>query len=238
MDSSSTSLDSAWRDLLSTTFLRSYTFSWVDLCLVLAASFLLSLMIAYAYRASHRGPSYSQAFVINIPIISMVVACIMLIVGSNIAGAVTLLGALSVVRFRNAIKDTRDVTFLFFCMAVGIACGTRFYLMAVIMTLFICGVIWVLTRLKFGAKRVEEDFLKLAVPEDLDYSAVLEGIFKKFLRRYSLVSIHSEGGGRRMLSYSVSLRSPELRDQLVKELLPVAADQEVLLIRGDHLVEL
>jgi hypothetical protein len=115
----------------------SGTFSVMDVVLSLALAFVCSLVVAWTYRASHRNISYSQSYVHTLIILGMLIALIMLIVGSNIARAFALVGALSVVRFRNAIKETRDVGFIFLVMGVGMACGTRFYVLAVLATLVI-----------------------------------------------------------------------------------------------------
>ncbi len=89
-------------------------FTAMDVVLTIVLSFALSLAIAWVYRATHRGTSYSQTFVQTLIILAMVVGIVMLIIGSNIARAFTLVGALSIVRFRNAVKETRDVGFIFF----------------------------------------------------------------------------------------------------------------------------
>lgn len=88
-------------------------FTAQDVILTVVLSFVLSLMIGYVYRGTHRGASYTQSYVQTMVIMGMVVAIIMLIIGSNIARAFSLVGALSIVRFRNAVKDSRDVGFIF-----------------------------------------------------------------------------------------------------------------------------
>src|SRR5690242_15916792 len=100
-------------------------FTVTDVAVVLALSFVLSAAAATAYKATHRGTSYSQSFAQTLVLMGMITSLIMLIIGSNIARAFSLVGALSVIRFRNAVKETRDVGFMFFVMAVGMACGTR-----------------------------------------------------------------------------------------------------------------
>ena len=111
-----------------------------ELLLSLGISFVLCVIVGLLYRATHRGVSYSQGFVITMVIVGVTVSVIMLIIGSNIARAFTLVGALSIIRFRNAIKDTRDVGFIFLSMAIGMACGTRLRLMALrrILTTGLC----------------------------------------------------------------------------------------------------
>ena len=93
-------------------------------------SFVLCAVVGFVYRVTHRGISYSQTYVQTLVFMGMVVSLVMLVVGSNIARAFALVGALSIIRFRNAIKETRDVGFIFLAMAIGMATGTRFYILA------------------------------------------------------------------------------------------------------------
>ena len=111
-------------------------------------------MIGWVYRFTHRNVSYSQSYVQTLVILGMLISLIMLVVGSNIARAFALVGALSVVRFRNAIKETRDVGFIFLVMGVGMAAGTRFYTLAIVAAVAICLVIVVMYRFNwFAAQR-------------------------------------------------------------------------------------
>lgn len=116
-------------------------FTIYDVILTIVLSFVLALLIGYVYQQTHRGVAYSQSYVQTVVLMAMVVGIIMLVIGSNIARAFTLVGALSIVRFRNAVKETRDVGYIFFAMAIGMACGTRFYLLAVIATVAICALL-------------------------------------------------------------------------------------------------
>ncbi|HRV96542.1 MAG TPA: DUF4956 domain-containing protein, partial [Anaerolineae bacterium] len=129
-------------------------FNTSDIMFSIIISFLLALIIAYVYKITYKGVSYTQSYVHTLIMMTMVVAVIMLIIGSNIARAFSLVGALSIIRFRNAVKDTRDVGYIFFAMAVGMAAGTRFYLVAVMTTLTIGFVMWGLTTLNMFAKDV------------------------------------------------------------------------------------
>ena len=103
----------------------SGTFSTLDIIVSLSLSFVLSAIIGWVYRYTHKNVSYSQSYVQTLVMVGMVISLIMLVVGSNIARAFALVGALSVVRFRNAIKETRDVGFIFLVMAIGMTTGCR-----------------------------------------------------------------------------------------------------------------
>src|ERR1041384_3529324 len=129
----------------------SGTFSVGDIAATLLLAFVLSTAIGWVYRFTHRNISYSQSYVQTLIILGMLISLIMLVVGSNIARAFALVGALSGVRFRNAIPETRDVGFIFLVMGVGMAAGTRFYTLAVIATVAICLVIVIMFRFDWFA---------------------------------------------------------------------------------------
>ena len=127
--------------------------------------------------------SYSQGYAHTLVIMTTVVSLIMLIIGSNIARAFALVGALSVIRFRNAMKESRDVGFIFLGMAVGMAVGTRFYLLAVFATAVLSAFIVALYKFNMFAKEIRERILRVQVPADLDHEAVLEEPFLQVPRR-------------------------------------------------------
>jgi uncharacterized membrane protein YhiD involved in acid resistance len=126
-------------------------FHIVDLFAGLVLATLLTFGLVQTYRATHRGATYSVAFLQALFILSVCTTVIMVVIGSNIARAFSLVGALSIVRFRTAIKDPRDVGFVFASLAVGMASGTGFYAAAVVFTAFLCILLLVLGRLNVGA---------------------------------------------------------------------------------------
>lgn len=91
-------------------------FTVLDMFVVLMLSFILCLVLGFIYRYTHKGVSYSQSYVQTLVVMGVTIALIMLIVGSNIARAFALVGALSIVRFRNAMKETKDIGFIFMAM--------------------------------------------------------------------------------------------------------------------------
>ena len=215
------------------------TFTAQDLVLTIVLSFVLSAAIAWTYKITHQGTSYSQSFVQTLVIVSMVVGIIMLIVGSNIARAFTLVGALSIIRFRNAVKETRDVGFIFFAMAIGMACGTRFYLLAVISTLIICLLIWVMVRMDMFAKDVKEQVLKIRLPGDIPYESLFDKVFDQYLTRYSLIAVETvQAGMLTELVYGVELKKTGEAGALINELRQLNDNNKVALITGQQEVDL
>lgn len=184
--------------------LTAITYS--DIFTGLIWSILLSVIIANTYRGTHRGISYSQSFTQTLVLISAIVSTVMLIVGTDIARAFTLVGALSIVRFRNALKDTRDVGFIFFTMAIGMACGTRFYTLAIIVTVVLCGLSYFMYLTQFGQKGLAQDILEMNFPTNKDYAYVLSPILVKNLKYYSILSIDSINEKINRLTFVVTFK--------------------------------
>jgi len=215
----------------------SYAFSLSEVFLVIFLSFFLSLIIGMTYSKTHRGVAYNQTYVQNLLIITVVVSCIMLIVGSNIARAFTLLGALSIVRFRNAIKDSHDVGFIFFAMAVGMACGTRFYSMAIIMTLLICLMQIIITYFNFGKRDRNLCLLKVVWPMDNDRRKALNPILSKYFRDHSLAESTTISNQLKELSYIVTLKATSKEEEISRKIQEVSGTQAVTFVYGDLNIE-
>lgn len=169
-------------------------------------SISLSMIIAIVYRSTHKSISYSQNFTQTLVLLGIIVSAVMLIVGTDIARAFTLVGALSIVRFRNAIKETRDVGFIFFTMAIGMACGTRFYALGIVVTFVGCLMAIFMFRANFGQKEVQQDILELTLPKSLDHSRLLSPIFTKNLRYYSVLSVDSFNNELNRLSFVITFK--------------------------------
>ncbi|MDO4437850.1 MAG: DUF4956 domain-containing protein [Eubacteriales bacterium] len=95
---------------------------------------VLGLVIYLSYRFSHSNAVYSARFNVSLLMMTLITTMIMNVIGNNIALSLGMVGALSIVRFRTAIKDARDTAYIFWCIAVGICCGVSYYAMAAIST--------------------------------------------------------------------------------------------------------
>jgi uncharacterized membrane protein YhiD involved in acid resistance len=205
----------------------------------LALSLVLSLAIATTYRFTHRGVSYSQTYAHTLVIMCMVISVIMMIVGSSLARAFSLVGAMSIIRFRNAVKETKDIGFIFMVMAIGMACGTRFYTLAAIATFLLCTVILVLFRANMFGKAQSSRILCVRLPADRDHEGALSPVFSRYLEDSSLISMESVGGGSlQELVYSVVLKRNTEPRRLIDSLRHVNENQKVSLVVGQQEVDL
>lgn len=201
----------------------------------LMLSFFLSMIVVYFYRETHQALSYSTSFVQTMIIMGVTVSIIMVIIGSNIARAFALVGALSIIRFRTAVKEPRDVAFIFMTMAIGMATGTGFYLAAVVFTIFGCAMVYFLYRFNIGSMTTQEVLLKIHLPENLDYHSVLNNIFFKYLREHSLISVETIRGGTLLeLVYAIQFKSRTDEVEFLGELRTINGNNKVALLTGQQ----
>lgn len=209
------------------------TFSVLDVAITLALSFVLSVMIAWVYRATHRNVSYSQSYVQTLIILGMLISVIMLVVGSNIARAFALVGALSVIRFRNAMKETRDIGFVFLVMAIGMAVGTRFYTLGAVAAVTISLVIFIMFRFNWFQLNVQRQVVKVQVPSDEDYTHAISDVLIRHTDEFELVSMESiRGGALTELMYTVKIKKGSEPGNLISDLRERNHGQGVTVLTG------
>jgi uncharacterized membrane protein YhiD involved in acid resistance len=190
------------------------------LLIALGLTYICSICIGLVYRYTHRSPGYSQSYVQTLVLTSLVTALIMLVIGSNLARAFSLVGALSIIRFRNAIKETRDVGYIFFSMAVAMAAGTQFFTVALLATGVICASMLSLHFLNFGAAQKEaERLLRVRLPVDSDPTSTVEKVMQEVFLSFSLVLCETVKQGLQVeLLYSVKPRPDVPPTEVLKKL--------------------
>ena len=138
-------------DIFKSSFLSNIkTFSLLDVLVALTLSFVLGLFIFMIYKKTHMGVMYSDSFGISLIAMSMITSVIIIAITSNVVLSLGMVGALSIVRFRAAIKEPMDIAFLFWAIAVGIVLGAGFLPLAVIGSVIIGVIIVVFSTRKIG----------------------------------------------------------------------------------------
>lgn len=211
----------------------SGTFTVVDVVLAMVLSFVLCTVVGLVYKATHRGISYSQSFVQTLVFMGMIVALVMLIVGSNIARAFALVGALSIIRFRNAVKETRDVGFIFLAMAIGMATGTRFYTLAIVATAAISSAILLMERLDWFKVNLQSQVLKVQVPSGEDFTKAMDSALLRFTDHSELVSLESvHAGALTEMTYTARLKPSTKPGEVIQAFRELTGGQKVTLLTG------
>ncbi len=181
-------------------------YSPLDMLLNMALALLLGLLLASVYRYTHKGLSYSQSFALTIVFVTVIVAISLMAIESSLARAFALVGALSIIRFRTVVKDTKDTAYVFAGLAVGLAAGTSNYYLAFLAGSFIPGVALALHTANFGANSKNEFILRFSFDQAHDSGAYLDAL-KKGSRHATLLQAETNGSERTIIvSYDVSLK--------------------------------
>ena len=137
-------------DLIKNKFLEEFTaISVPNLLVTMVLSFVLGLFVLVVYRLTYSGPSFSKSFALSLVMLSMVTALAILTVRSNVVLSLGMVGALSIVRFRTAIKDPMDTVFMFWSIVAGIITGAGYVTVAILATLLL-GVLYLVINLVTG----------------------------------------------------------------------------------------
>lgn len=175
-----------------------------EVIITVFVSFILSMIIAYVYIKTYRGRFYSQNFVQTLVIIGVVISIIIVAIGSNIARAFSLSGALAIVRFRSIIADPKDIAFIFFVLGAGLATGAGLLVPAIIFVILLSALILLLDAVDFGKNRGKNKLLKITIPENLNYEGLFDDVLEKYLKEYTLLRVRTvELGTMFELVYSI-----------------------------------
>ncbi len=134
----------------------------LSLFTALLMALILSFFIALVYRNTHRGMNYEPAFLTTLVLIAPVVALVMFFIRGDLVLSLGLIGSLSIIRFRTPIKDTRDMVYLFWAIVAGLGCGTENWTIALLATVFIAIIIFLLFLFEYGRPKHSDFVLVLA----------------------------------------------------------------------------
>jgi uncharacterized membrane protein YhiD involved in acid resistance len=176
----------------------------------LLAAYALSQTVAWVYLWTHRGISHSSSLTQSLVVLSVIVALVMLVIGSNLARAFGLFGALALIRFRTPVKDSRDTVFLFLSVAIGIAAGTGHVVAAALGTVVCCLILLFLAASNFGNRQAHHGVVRLTLPPEDGPEALLMKAFRRYCSTFRLVHVRETGrGGTTEHAYEIKLAHPE-----------------------------
>ncbi len=155
----------------------------------LIISSILNIILSKFYTYTNTNHSYSSSFAQSMVLVGITVTLIMIIIGSNIARAFALVGAMSIVRFRNPVKDSRDLVFIFSSIAIGMACGTQFYTYGIIFLIIFCLILIYFKISKFGEISLDNYVVKINLNKNKRNK--FEEILNKNCKNYKIISVEN-----------------------------------------------
>lgn len=197
-----------------------YDLTLVEAVTRFTVALVCGLVISVFYRASFKGTTYSSQFVISLISLSMITCSVIMVIGNDLARAFGLVGAMSIIRFRSAVKDTQDIVFIFFALAMGMAAGVGLTAVAVAGTLLIGVTVWVLTTLNYASPVKKEYLLQFNYAPIGDGEPSYVPVLNRHCRRQKLINVKSVGENGKLLelSFYVNLRKSDFSDTLMKDL--------------------
>ncbi len=184
----------------------------------LMVALVCGIIIGLVYRYTYKGPSYSVTYVNSLVLLTLVTSVVMLVIGNNLARAFGLVGAMSIIRFRTAVRDVQDIVFIFFALAMGMASGVGLHIIAISGTIIISIVTIILITFNFGAPQKQEYLLQVAYESNEKNEMKLRSILKQYCRMYKLVNLKNIGENEVEAFYQVTYRSRKKSGELIREL--------------------
>jgi uncharacterized membrane protein YhiD involved in acid resistance len=210
-------------------------FGATDVIINLTLAFILGLMVALTYRITNRHRATQASYLITLVILSLIVALVMMVIGNSIARAFGLVGTLSIIRFRTAIKDNRDLVFVFFALAAGMTAGIGNYQLALYGVGLIILYILIMDFGQFGASRKRNYLLRFQIDVPNSEKKQYFEVFKRALLSFTQLSIKSVRMGDYLeQSYLVRLRKNFSEQSFIAELSALDGMEGIVLIAEDN----
>lgn len=203
------------KQIIQETFEKLNSTGFELLLLNLAVAVALALFICLIYRLTYSGTAFSKKFMVSLSMITVVTAVIMNVISNNVALSLGLVGALSIIRFRTAVKDVRDSAFIFWCIGVGICSGVSMYVEAVIGSIAVF-----LLLLAMGQTQKDGKYL-LVVRSGCEALDKAEASVQAYFNRSASLRVRNVTRDQGELIYEITKRSV---DKAVKERGITAAD--------------
>ena len=220
-----------FQDIFKSGFIENIaSVSVLDMAIALVLAFLMGMFIFFIYKKSYSGVMYSASFGVTLIALSLITTILIMTVASNVVLSLGMVGALSIVRFRAAIKEPMDIAFLFWAIAVGIVLAAGLILLAVAGSVF-TGVVLLIFAQK---KTVDSPYILIVHCENGQIEKQTKEFVKAHVKRINVKS-KSVTGGQVELNYEVRLQNDDC--DFVNELEAMEGVSRVVLVsyNGDYM---
>ncbi len=232
-------MDFIWRTMENASITSPET-TIQSVLLSILLSFVLGQFLAWIYYLTHSGLSYSRSFVQSLILLTVIISLVMSTIAGSFVVAVGLMGALSMVRFRNVIKDTRDIAFLFCALVTGMATGSQRYSIAILGTVGLSIIIIYLHLSEFGSQQSNNAFLRFNLADHITKDHQVVAILKKFCGNFSLISSQDNAFGTPDVEYAYQLviKNASKNEIMLSELQKVQGIRNISLTVQEQLLQM
>ena len=186
--------------------------------ITMAVAVIFGLAISFTYYKTQE-ENFQRNMAVTLMMLPIILSVIILFVGSNIARAFSLAGTLSIIRFRSAPGDPKDIGYVFFDIAAGLACGVGLYGYGAVFVILLCTIMFLSEKYRLFEKRSVQKTLKITIPENLNFDGAFDEILKKYTKSYKLTKIKTTDLGSLFeLCYNVVMQDDENEQEFINEL--------------------
>lgn len=202
----------------------------VDVLFSMALSTIVGLLISQLYRGTHRGLNYEHTFMASLVMLAPIVTLVMLFIRGDLVLSLGLIGSLSIIRFRTAVKDTRDMVFIFWVIAVGLGAGTYNWSTVLVASLFVMLVVIALFYVRYGHTHNSDFVMAVTGSDSYDGEKIRETVqgftMDARMRSYEVENKHWE------VIYELRLKdlTSQSADALIAQLMGIKGVQNVSLL--------
>jgi hypothetical protein len=220
-------------EFLRTSLLGNTPVPWLDVGIRLASAAILGLGVTWLYRVTRPKAHVTKSFAVTLVLLSVLIAMVTQIIGSNVALAFSLVGALSIVRFRTVVRDTEDTAFVIFSVVLGMAVGTQNIAVALIGYVVVAGTVFLMKPRRVSRTLDEAQYLvTIRVGLGHDVETLVGTVLDAHMKRRHLVSMGTVKQGMSVeVAYSGSISDDRQPESLVKALNRLEGVQGVDLAR-------
>jgi uncharacterized membrane protein YhiD involved in acid resistance len=180
------------------------------------ASLAMGFGVALTYMYKN---TYSKSFAVTLVLLPAMVQLVIMVVNGNLGAGVAVMGAFSLVRFRSIPGSAREISSIFFAMAVGLAAGMGYLMVSFIFLLMIGFVTMLLNTFHFGETKRMEKELKITIPENLNYIGMFDDLFEQYTKEATLMRVKTTNmGSLYELQYKITLKNPEIEKAFIDDL--------------------
>ena len=208
-------MDNLFNNIL-TNVSQDITITSAIITMVVAVAFGVAIGFTYYKTQSE---NYQLNMAVTLMMLPVILSVIIIFVGSNIARAFSLAGTLSIIRFRSAPGDPKDIGFIFFDIAAGLACGVGLYGYGAVFVILLCLIMLISEKCRIFEKKAVQKTLKITIPENLNYQSAFDEILQKYTKNYKLTKIKTTDLGSLFeLCYNVVMKNDKDEQEFINEL--------------------
>jgi Domain of unknown function (DUF4956) len=201
----------------------------------ISVALICSVLISFFYKKTYNGPGYLDSFANALILLSLITAVVIMIIGNNLARAFGLVGAMSIIRFRTAVKETHDIVYIFFSLTIGMAAGVGLHSLAIVGTIFIGLISFIIAKMGLQNGLTKNTLLEFQLENGTEQSAKeYQNIISRYTKKMKLINIKTLDNKLLLVSYYIRFKKDDQNFDLVNQLQQITGVKNISLFSDEE----